>query len=180
MSPKLIRTQCSLHAAGKKHACTHMLRSARAHPRCILHSSSAHACTSLEAHAHRADRTQKSENSNLCKHKYGKHAQTEPTHRHVQGMGHAGTKGCGRHDVIVDSFFLSFFISFLDGRNISDLSSKSRSEPDPNIQGKHSFVPKIWKSVTFCDILWHFQMSQCHNFELGDISRFLSRGMYFS
>jgi len=43
MSPKLISTQCSLHIAEKKHACTHMLRSARAHPRCILHSSIVHA-----------------------------------------------------------------------------------------------------------------------------------------
>jgi len=41
---------------------------------------------------------------------------------------------------------------------------ESRSEPNPNIKGKRSFVPKIWKSVTFCDILWHFQMSQCHTF----------------
>ena len=47
------------------------------------------------------------------------------------------------------------------------------------VQSKHkgtrSFVPKIWKSVTFCDI------SNCHNvtFELCDISRFLSHGMYF-
>jgi len=45
-------------------------------------------------------------------------------------------------------------------------ATKSRSEPNSNIQGKHSFVPKIWKSVTFGDILWHFQLSQCHTFEL--------------
>ena len=39
------------------------------------------------------DRTPKSENSNLYKHnKYGKHAQTERSHRHGQGTGHAGTK----------------------------------------------------------------------------------------
>jgi len=56
---------------------------------------------------------------------------------------------------------------------------ESRSEPNPNIKGKRSFVPKIWKSVTFCDILWHFQMSQCHTCELCDISRFLSHGMFF-
>jgi len=36
----------------KKDACTHMLRSACAHPRCILHSSSAHARASLEARVH--------------------------------------------------------------------------------------------------------------------------------
>ena len=88
-----------LHITEKKYVCTHMLRSARAHPRCISHISSAHACTRLEArvHAHQADRTQKSENSNLCKHnKYGKHAQTERSHRHGQGMGHVGMKGWGR------------------------------------------------------------------------------------
>ena len=62
---------------------------------------------------------------------------------------------------------------------ITHIMSQSRSEPNPNIKGKRSFVPKIWKSVTFCDILWHFQMSQCHTFELCDISRFLSHGMYF-
>jgi len=97
MSPKLIRIQCSLHIAEKKYACTLMLRSTRALPRCI--SQSAHACTSLEArvHAYRADRTQKSDNSDLFKHKkYGKHAQTESSHRHGQGMGHAGTKGLGK------------------------------------------------------------------------------------
>jgi len=97
MSPKLITTQCLLHIAEKKYACTHMLRSGRALRRCTSHS--AHACTSLEArvHAHRADRTQKSDNSNLFKHKkYGKHAQTERSRRHGQGMGHAGTKGWGR------------------------------------------------------------------------------------
>ena len=96
-APKLISTQISLHITEKKYACTHMLRSARALPRCISHS--AHACTSLEArvHAHLADRTQKSDNSDLFKHKkYGKHAQTERSHRHGQGMGHAGTKGWGR------------------------------------------------------------------------------------
>jgi len=48
MSPKLIITQHSLHIAEKKYACTHMLRSARAHPHCISHSSSAHARTRLE------------------------------------------------------------------------------------------------------------------------------------
>ena len=96
MSPKLISTQRSLHITGKKDACTHMLRSACAHPRCILHSSSAHARTGFEArvHAHQADHTQKSENPNVCKHnKHGKHAQTERSHRHGQGSGHAGTKG---------------------------------------------------------------------------------------
>ena len=74
-----------------------MLRSVRAHPQCISHI--AHAYTSLEVrvHAHRADRTQKSENSNLYKHnKYGKHAQTERSYRHRQDMGHAGMKGWGR------------------------------------------------------------------------------------
>jgi len=99
MSPKPISTQRSLHIAEKKDACTHMLRSACAHPRCISHSSSAHARTSLEArvHAHRADRTQKSENSNHYKrNKHGKHAQTGRSHRHGQGMGYAGTKGWGR------------------------------------------------------------------------------------
>jgi len=99
MSPKLISTQRSLHIADKKYACTHMLRSARAHPRFISHSSRAHARTSLRAHvhAHRADCTQESENSNLCIHnKYGKHAQTERSHRPGQGKGHAGTKGWGR------------------------------------------------------------------------------------
>jgi hypothetical protein len=57
-APKLISTQISLHITEKKYACTHMLRSVRAHPRCISHISSAHACTSLEArvYAHRADR----------------------------------------------------------------------------------------------------------------------------
>jgi len=97
MSPKLIRIQCSLHIAEKKFACTYMLRSARALPRCISHS--VHAFTSLEArvHAHQSDSTQKSKNSNLFKHnKYGKHAQIERSHRHGQGMGHAGTKGWGR------------------------------------------------------------------------------------
>jgi len=49
MCPKLIRPQCSLHIAEKKYACTHMLRSARALPRCISHS--AHSCTSLEVRA---------------------------------------------------------------------------------------------------------------------------------
>jgi len=58
-------------------------------------------------------------------------------------------------------------------------SYERRSEPDPNIKGKRSFVPKIWKSMTFCDILWHFPMSQCHNFELCHISRFLWHVMWF-
>ena len=96
MCPKLIRTQCSLHIAEKEHACTHMLRSARALRRCISHS--AHACTSLQArvHAHPADCTQNSENSNLFKHnKHGKHAQIERSHRHGQGMEHAGVGGTG-------------------------------------------------------------------------------------
>jgi len=104
MSPKLIRTQCSLHNAEKKYSCTHMLRSVRALPLCISHS--AHAYTSLEArvHAHRAGRTQKSENSNLFEHnKYGKHAQTERSHRHGQGIGHAATKGWG---ICAWSFFV--------------------------------------------------------------------------
>jgi len=41
--------------------------------------------------------------------------------------------------------------------------SQSRSEPHPNIKGTRSFVPKIWKSVTFPNVtmsqfwtLWHF------------------------
>jgi len=81
-----------------------MLRSVRALPLCISHS--AHAYTSLEArvHAHRAGRTQKSENSNLFEHnKYGKHAQTERSHRHGQGIGHAATKGWG---ICAWSFFV--------------------------------------------------------------------------
>ena len=86
-------------------------RGARAHPRRISHSSSAHARTSLEArvHAHRADRTQDSENSNLCKHnKYGKHAQTERLHRHGQGMEHEGTKGWGRrHQMLLSEVQLA-------------------------------------------------------------------------
>ena len=103
-----IRTQCSLHVAEKKYVYTHMLRSTRALPRCISHG--AHACTSLEArvHAHRADRTQKSEDSNLFKHsKYGKHAQTERSHRHGHGMEH---------------FFLSFFLGFRRPNLINGLS----------------------------------------------------------
>jgi len=103
MYPKQIITQRSLHITGKKDACTHMLRSACAHLRCISHSSSAHARTSLEArvHAHRADRTQKSETSNVFKHhKHGKHAQTERSHRHGQGSGHASTKDWGRRHQI--------------------------------------------------------------------------------
>ena len=56
--------------------------------------------------------------------------------------------------------------------------SESRSEPNPNIKGKRIFVPKIWKSVTLYDILWHFQMSQFYTYELCDISRFLSHGIY--
>ena len=74
---------------------SHILRSVCAHCCCISLSSSAHARTSLDArvHAHQADCTQKAENSNLCKHnKPGKHAQTERSHRHGQGMGHAGAK----------------------------------------------------------------------------------------
>jgi len=51
---------------------------------------------------------------------------------------------------------------------------KERSEPDPNIKGKRSLESKIWKSV----ILWHFQISQCHTFELCDILRFLLHGIY--
>jgi len=44
---------------------------------------------------------------------------------------------------------------------------ESRSEPDPNIKGKRSFVPKIWKSVTFCDI------SKCHNVTILNFVTFL-------
>ena len=80
-----------------------MLRSARAHPRCISHSSSAHARTSLDSrvHAHQADHTQKSESSNVFKHnKHCKHAQTERSHRHGQGSGHVRTKGWGRRHQI--------------------------------------------------------------------------------
>jgi len=105
MSPKLISTQRLLHIIEKKYACTHMLRSARAHPRCISHSSSAHARTSLDSrvHAHQADHTQKSESSNVFKHnKHCKHAQTERSHRHGQGSGHVRTKGWGRrHQIYV-------------------------------------------------------------------------------
>jgi len=67
MSPKLVSAQRPLHIqfqfqfAEKKYACTHMLRSVCANPRCISRSSSAHARTNLEArvHAHRADRAPK-------------------------------------------------------------------------------------------------------------------------
>ena len=44
---------------------------------------------------------------------------------------------------------------------------KSRSEPNPNIKGKRSFVPKIWKSVKFCEI------SKCHNLTLLTVVTFL-------
>ena len=39
-------------------------------------------------------------------------------------------------------------------------SIESRSEPNSNIKGKRSFVPKIWKSEIFCVI------SKCHNVTL--------------
>jgi len=38
------------------------------------------------------------------------------------------------------------------------------SERIPNVKGKRSFVLRIQKRVMFCDILWHFKMSQCHTF----------------
>ena len=103
MSPKQIVTQRSLYITGKKDACTRMLRSACAHLRCISHSSSVHARTSLEARVldHQVDHTLKSETSHVFKHhKHGKHAQTERSHRHGQGSGHAGTKGWGRRHQI--------------------------------------------------------------------------------
>jgi len=59
-------------------------------------------------------------------------------------------------------------------------SRSGRSEPNPNIKGKHSFVPKIWKSATFCDIskchnviLWNFLTSFC--FYTVFFSRFLAK-----
>jgi len=45
--------------------------------------------------------------------------------------------------------------------------TESRSEPNPNIKGKCSFVPEIWKSVTFCDIY------KCHNVTLLNFVTFL-------
>jgi len=75
---------------------------------------------------------------------------------------------------------------------------QSRSEPNPNIRGKRSFVPNIWKSVTFFDILCVLLCfikpilgNQCtvpgvtipnvtmSHFGLCDVSRFLSHGMNF-
>jgi len=98
MSPKLITTQCLFHVVGKKYACTHIPRGWRALCRCIWHSVYARTSVEARTHAHQVDRTQKSYNSNLFKHKkYGKHAPTERLRRHGQGMGHAGTKGCGRN-----------------------------------------------------------------------------------
>jgi len=61
-----------------------------------------------------------------------------------------------------------------------EIPSMRRSERNPNVKGKHSFVPRIQKRVTFWDILWHFKMSQCLTFEFCDNFRFLSHVTNFS
>jgi len=46
----------------------------------------------------------------------------------------------------------------------SQMFPHRHSKRNPHVKVKRSLVTRIWKSVTFCDILWNFKLSPSHNF----------------
>jgi len=61
-----------------------------------------------------------------------------------------------------------FCVSWIISRSEFQFGNNaSRSKTDSNIKGKRSFVPKIWKCVTFCDI------SKCHHVTILNFVTFL-------